>query len=90
MDLLQGSGSGSGSSTNVASCGGDRGRSNSGGNGGCGHGRGGFNAPGGRSHGHRDRSSNFEVGIFCQICGKEGHHAIRCFKRFDASYTVGG
>ena len=47
MDLLHASGSGSGSSTNMASRGGGRGGVNGGR--GCGHG--GFNAPGGRGRG---------------------------------------
>jgi len=33
------------------------------------------------------RSSNFEAGIFCQVCGKEGHQAYRCYKRFDHSVS---
>jgi hypothetical protein len=43
-------------------------------------GRGGF----GRGGGGR---STFQPGVFCQICGKEGHPAPRCFKRFDSNYT---
>jgi ribosomal protein L15 len=23
----------------------------------------------------------------CQLCGKEGHTVLRCYKRFDASFT---
>jgi hypothetical protein len=26
-------------------------------------------------------------GVVCQLFGKEGHTMIRCFKRFDASFT---
>jgi hypothetical protein len=39
---------------------------------------------GGRAggHGHGGTSS----GIVCQLCGKEGHTVIKCFKRFDASF----
>jgi len=36
----------------------------------------------GRTHGR-----NFEHGVFCQVCKKEGHGADRCFKRFDQNYT---
>ena len=27
------------------------------------------------------------VGAICQLCGKEGHTIIHCFKRYDASFT---
>jgi histone deacetylase 1/2 len=39
---------------------------------------------GGRGGG---RSSNFESGVYCQVCGKEGHQAYRCYKRFDHSFS---
>lgn len=82
MDLLHGLGS----STNMASRGGGRG----GGNGGRGRGRGrgGFNSPGGCGRGRSGgRGSSFEAGVFCQICSKEGHPAVRCFKCFDTNFT---
>jgi histone deacetylase 1/2 len=79
MDLLHGLGS----STNMASHGGGRG----GGNGGRGHGHGDFNAPSGHGHGRSGgHNSNFEASVFCQICGKEGHPAVHCFKRFDTTF----
>jgi hypothetical protein len=48
-----------------------------GGRGGCGDGGfcGGRGGGGGRGK------------IPCQVCGKTGHSALRCYKRFDASYT---
>jgi histone deacetylase 1/2 len=42
--------------------------------------RGGF----GRGGGGR---SNFQPDVICQVCGKEGHLALRCYKRFDTNYT---
>ena len=76
------------SSTNVA-CKGrgggnpSRGRGGGGRNGGgCGN-RGGF----GRGGGGRGQVSTFQQGVFCQLCGKEGHMVVRCFKRFDHSFT---
>ena len=56
---------------------------------GCGGGgRGGF----GRGHkgdrgGTGGGRGGFQSGVFCQLCGKEGHTVVRCFKRFDTSYT---
>jgi histone deacetylase 1/2 len=38
----------------------------------------------GRGGGGRN---TFQPGVFCQICGKEGHPAPRCFKRFDNNFT---
>jgi histone deacetylase 1/2 len=58
---------------------------NSGGrNGGRGN-RGGFTRGGGNSSGGGHNS--FQPGVYCQICGKEGHPAQRCFKRFDSNYN---
>lgn len=71
-------GNGSGSSANMASRGGrgsnfnKRGR----GPGGCGRGHG----SGGR------QGSESAKRPTCQLCGKEGHMVISCYKRFDASY----
>jgi hypothetical protein len=50
--------------------------------GGCGGG--GRNGSFGRGGG--GGRSSFQQGVFYQICGKEGHHASRCYKRFDSSY----
>ena len=80
-------GGGSSSSANLASRGGNfnRGRggfSRGGGNGGRGNQRGG----GRNNNNNRDRAP-FQPGLFCQVCGKEGHPAYRCFKRFDKSVT---
>jgi histone deacetylase 1/2 len=46
--------------------------------------RGGFTRGGGNSGGNR---STFQQGVFIQLCGKEGHPALRCFKRFDQNYN---
>jgi len=59
-------------------------------------GRGGFRRGGsGRGNGGRNNSNsnggsggrNFLAGVFCQLCGKEGHTVVRCFKRFDTNFT---
>jgi histone deacetylase 1/2 len=77
MDLL--SGSNSNSSANVANRG--RGGGNGRGRGrGGGRGRSGGRQGGGRGGHNGDRPT-------CQLCGKEGHTVIRCYKRFDASFT---
>jgi histone deacetylase 1/2 len=49
-------------------------------NGGGRGGRGGFGRGGGGGR------NPFQQGVFCQICGKEGHPAPRYFKRFDNNY----
>lgn len=54
--------------------------------GGRGGDRGGRGASG-RGNGGRGRDSSFQQGVFCQICGKEGHGAERCFKRFNRDYN---
>jgi histone deacetylase 1/2 len=77
-------GRGSQSSANMAAKGGHGGGggyNNTRGRGGFGHGM-----KGGRSGG-RGQGSNFQAGVFCQLCGKEGHAVVKCFKRFDASFT---
>lgn len=78
LNLLQGGGSKS--SANVAACGG-RGNSH-GRNGGRGGGRGrgrGTDRQGSNSGSNSERPT-------CQLCGREGHTVIRCYKRFDASF----
>jgi histone deacetylase 1/2 len=32
------------------------------------------------------RGSNFIPGVICQLCGKEGHYVVKCFKRFDPNW----
>jgi hypothetical protein len=49
---------------------------------GGGRGRGGF----GRDRGGRQGSNNDERPI-CQLCGKERHTVIKCYKCFDTSFT---
>ena len=80
MDLLHG---GSNSSTNMATCGGHGGFNRGGG--GRGRGR-------GRNHGNNNNSGRPRQNYngdkpICQLCGKEEHTGLRCFKRFDASFT---
>ena len=52
-----------------------------------GGGRGGFwrGNKGGRGSGSGN-CGNFQAGVFCQLCGKEGHAVVRCFKRFDTLF----
>lgn len=56
-----------------------------------GHGEGGHgnygHCGGGRGRGGDGGGRNFLSGIFCQICGKEGHMAHCCFKCFDECFT---
>jgi len=87
------SGDGNQSSANMASRG-DRGGSGNrsggggrGGSGGSGHGGYGRGNKGGRGGGGGQRKQPFQPGVYCQVCTKEGHTAIGCFTRFDASYT---
>jgi hypothetical protein len=54
---------------------------------------------GGRSHMRGCRDGNFRGGhrgccgrgrgnkALCQVCGKTGHSALRCYKHFDATYN---
>jgi hypothetical protein len=81
---------GSQSSANMASKGGRGGGTNRGGcTGGGRGGRGGFGrggSKGGRGNGG-GHGSNFIPGAICQLCGKEGHYVVKCFKRFDPSWT---
>lgn len=84
---MEARGGGQQSSVNMASKGGhssgnynnnthDGGRGSRGGGGGRGQ-------KGGRSGGR------FEPGVYCQVCGKEGHPAYRCFNRYDPAYQGG-
>lgn len=85
MEIKNGGG-GHQSSANVAAKGG-RGGGNNNNNQGSRGGRrsgGGHGGKGGRGGG---RQGNFQSSVFCQLCGKEGHTVIHCFKRFDASFT---
>jgi hypothetical protein len=53
------------------------------------HGRRGRGGHGGPGHGNggRGRGKNFLAGVFCKICGIEGHMAPRCYNRYDERYT---
>jgi histone deacetylase 1/2 len=42
---------------------------------------------GGRGGGGSGRRVPFQPDVFCQLCEKEGHAVIDCFKRFDSSFT---
>lgn len=80
---------GNSSSANIAARGG-RTSSNNGYNSNRGRGGGGRNGGGDRggfARGGGGRSSNFVAGLICQVCGKEGHPAYRCFKRFNRNFT---
>jgi hypothetical protein len=82
-------GGGSQSSANMAAKGGRGGGANGGGRGGDQGNRGGFTrggAKGGRGSGG-GRRSGFIPRAICQLCGKEGHYVVKCFKRFDPSWT---
>jgi hypothetical protein len=80
MDLLVGNNSNS--SANLAS----RGR---GGGNWCGRGRDSGRGRGGRTGGRQGGGRGGHNGDrpTCQLCGKEGHTVLRCYKRFDASFT---
>jgi len=52
------------------------------GGGGCGNGGRGTST-GGNGGGGR----NFLSGVFCQLCGKEGHMVVRCFRRLDTNFS---
>ncbi|XP_021306842.1 uncharacterized protein LOC110431725 [Sorghum bicolor] len=85
MDLR---GRGNQSSANMISKGGRGGSSPSRGRGGGGGGRNrGGRGNFGRGNGGRGQGSSFQQGVLCQLCGKEGHTVVRCFKRFDQSYN---
>jgi histone deacetylase 1/2 len=70
------------SSANLAAKGGRGNQSRGGGRGNWG----GFTHGGKGGHGSGGRS-NFLSGVFCQLCSKEGHTVVRCFKRFDQNFT---
>ncbi|XP_066380470.1 uncharacterized protein [Miscanthus floridulus] len=76
----KGNRSGRGSSNNPRSR--DDGNRGGFGRGGGGRGRSNNNGGGGNGHGR-----NFQPGVLCQICGKEGHPAYHCRKRFDNNYN---
>jgi histone deacetylase 1/2 len=69
-------------SANLASRGNRGGNNSHGGRNGGGRGRGGF----GRGHGNGRPGGNGDRPV-CQLCGKEGHTVIKCYKRFDHSFT---
>jgi hypothetical protein len=48
---------------------------------------GGRNGRGCYGRGGGGRGSSIQQGVFYQLCGKEGHAVVRCFKWFDASFT---
>ena len=85
------------SSTNLATKGGRGGTSfnqscgrHDSGRGGFRRGSGGHGNGGGRGNGSQGGGGggrNFQSGVFCQLCGKEGHMVVRCFKRFDTNFT---
>jgi histone deacetylase 1/2 len=80
MDLLHGNGSNS--SANSASRGNRGGNNSRGGRNGGRRGRGGFGR--GRDNGRPGGNGDRPV---CQLCGKEGHTVIKCYKHFDHSFT---
>ena len=59
--------------------------------GGGGRNRGGGRGNSGRGNGGRGPSGQqrapFQPGVVCQLCAKEGHAVINCFKRFDRTFT---
>ena len=59
--------------------------------GGGGRNRGGGHGNSGRGNGGRGPSGQqrapFQPGVVCQLCAKEGHAVINCFKRFDRTFT---
>lgn len=79
INLLHG---GSGSSANAATRGGRGGFNRGGGGRGCGRGCG----RGSGNSGGRSQQSNADCPT-SQLCGKEGHTILRCYKRYDASFA---
>jgi hypothetical protein len=77
-------GGGSQLSANSATRGGRGNNSNNRGEGCGGRGGSGRSQKGGRGGG---RSSSFLQDVFCQLCQNEGHTVVRCFKRFNSSYS---
>ena len=53
---------------------------------GCGRGRGCGRGNNGGTDNNKRHQQNTNADI-CQLCGREGHTIICCFKRFDASFT---
>jgi hypothetical protein len=85
MDLRNG---GQQSSANLAAKSGRSGGNTSHGRGGEGNNGGGHGGRGGFGRGGSDRGhGSFQQGVFCQLCGKEEHTVVCCFKRFDTSFT---
>jgi len=75
------------SAANMVAKGGRNSQPRGGGHGGD-RGRGGFirgfkNGCGGA----RPQGSTFLAGVFCQLCQKEGHTVVKCFKRFNANFN---
>jgi hypothetical protein len=80
-------GGGHQSSANMAAKGGRNSNNNPRG-GGCGGGGGrGFGRGPKGGHGGGRVLGGASSGVICQLCGREGHTTLRCFKRFDASFT---
>ncbi|KAK1683876.1 hypothetical protein QYE76_044724 [Lolium multiflorum] len=65
---------------------GNRGRGNGRNGGGRGQGQGRGNG-GNTNGGSSNSNNNDEPRPVCQICGKVGHGALRCYRRFDHSFT---
>lgn len=42
---------------------------------------------GGGGHNVGGRGPNFQVGVFCQIYGNEGHLAHKCYKHYNSNYS---
>ena len=79
-------------SENLAARGGRGGNNHKGsntgsGSGGSGFGGGGKNQKGWYNNNNSNNRAPFQAGLICQVCGKEGHPAYRCFKRFNRSVT---
>jgi histone deacetylase 1/2 len=76
LDLLHGGGSQS--SANMASRGGRNGN---------GRGHGGSGCGGGRGRGGQNGGNGGKEKVVCQLCNREGHTVLRCYKRFDHSFN---
>ena len=80
MELLQGAAQSSANSASRGGRGGGGGGGGRGGPNGGNRGRGGF----GRGGGGRGAGKPKPI---CQLCGKIGHMVVKCWKRFDTSYS---
>jgi len=80
-------GGGQQSAANMVAKGGRNSHPRGGGRGGD-SGRGGFGRgfKSGRGGG-RPQGSTFLTGVFCQLCQKEGHTVVKCFKRFNVNFN---